>query len=292
MPRLMYDSVNPFAIPDHAQMVLVYVDGIYKWSQAGRDRFKHAQQVTCSAIGAVTAQVGDVEAGCIWPVENAVPWVQRARRDGYDPTIYINQMNDWGPCRRAFQRAGVPEPHWLVANYDGVPEIPDGSIGKQYAHPSTPLGNPLDKPWHTTGHWDESWVADYWPGVDEHPPGGGATTEELNVGTHLLRGRDTGRIYVVTITSVTRSKWWVPNVEVADVVAGLMGTTARDVDDWRLDYIADEPGAQVPDVDEAAITGPLIAAVLGALKDVPADGLTFEETVGAVREALRRGTGA
>jgi hypothetical protein len=172
MPRILYDSVNPFAIPEHAQMVLVYVDGIYRWSQAGRDRFKYAQQITCSAIGAVTAQVGDVEKGCIWPVENAVPWVLRARADGYDPTVYVNEMNDWGPCREAFRRAGVPEPHWWVANYNGIRAIPAGSVGRQYAHPSTPPGNPQG-PWHTAGHWDESWVADYWPGVDNGGPGGG-----------------------------------------------------------------------------------------------------------------------
>lgn len=73
MPRLRYDSVNPFAIPEHAQMVLGYVDGIFKRSQAGRDRFRHAEQVTCSAIGAVSAHVGDVEEGRTWLPANAVP---------------------------------------------------------------------------------------------------------------------------------------------------------------------------------------------------------------------------
>jgi hypothetical protein len=181
MARIMYDSVNPFAIPEHAQMVLVYVDGIYKWSQAGRDRFKYAQQITCSAIGAVTAQVGDVEKGCIWPVENAVGWVLRARADGYDPTVYVNERNDWGPCRDAFRRAGVPEPHWWVANYNGIRDIPAGSVGRQYAHPSTPPGNPQG-PWHTAGHWDESWIADYWPGVDDNGgPGGGGGGSTMTV---------------------------------------------------------------------------------------------------------------
>lgn len=166
MPRIMYDSTNPFDIPEHAQMVLVYMDGKYAWSQAGKDRFKYAVQVTCSAIGAVVAQIGDVELGCIWPVENAVPYVRRQRAAGLVGCIYINQANDWGPCREAFRGAGEPEPLWLVANYDGNPFIPAGAIGKQYAHPSKPLGNPLNKPWHTAGHWDESIVADYWPGVD------------------------------------------------------------------------------------------------------------------------------
>lgn len=186
MPRIMYDSVDPFAIPEHAQMVLVYVDGIYRWSQAGRDRFRHAQQVTCSAVGAVTAQVGDVELGCIWPVSRAPGWVQRSRADGYDPTIYINEMNDWGPCRAAFREAGIREPHWLVANYNGVRAIPAGSVGRQYAHPSTPPGNPQG-PWHTAGHWDESWIADYWPGVDDNGgPGGGGGEGTMTIQTVRL----------------------------------------------------------------------------------------------------------
>lgn len=302
MPRLMYDSVNPFAIPEHAQMVLVYVDGIYRWSQEGRDRFRHAEQVTCSAVGAVSAQVGDVEFGCIWPVERAVPWVLRARRDGYDPTVYVNETYDWGPCREAFRRAGVPEPHWLVANYNGVRAIPAGTIGRQYAHPSEPPGNPAG-PWHTNGHWDESWVADHWPGVDDARPSGGRGAEEeldMGAGTFLVRGKGTGRIFLVTLTTTTRSKWYIPNQEISTVVSGLMGreengefkpATAVNVEDWWLDYIADEPGAPVPDVDESEITGPLIVAVLAALKEVPTDGLDFEGTVSAVREALRRGPG-
>ena len=177
MPRIMFDSVNPFAIPADAKMVLVYVDGIYKWSQAGRDRFRHAKQVTCSAIGAVTAQVGDVEKDCIWPPHKAPGWVLRARADGYDPTVYVNEMNDWGPVREAFRVAGVREPHYWVANYNGVRAIPAGSVGRQYAHPSTPPGNPQG-PWHTAGHWDESWIADYWPGVDNGGPGGGGGNED------------------------------------------------------------------------------------------------------------------
>jgi len=185
----MFDSVNPFAIPQSAQMVLVYVDGIYKWTQSGRDRFKHALQVTCSAIGAVSAHVGDVEPGCIWPVENAVSWVLRARADGYDPTVYVNEGNHWGACRDAFRRAGVPEPHWLVANYNGRAVIPGGSVGRQYAHPSDPPGHPQG-PWHTAGHWDESIVADYWPGVDTHAPGGGET-EKVEEMIMLAKGDGT-----------------------------------------------------------------------------------------------------
>jgi hypothetical protein len=297
MPRLMYDSTDPLAIPTHAQMVLVYVDGKYQWSQAGRDRFKHAKQVTCSAIGAVSAQVGDVEFGCIWPPANAVPWVQRARRDGYDPTVYVNEMNDWGPVREAFRAAGEPEPHWWVANYNGVREIPAGSIGRQYAHPSDPPGNPTG-PWHTNGHWDESWVADYWPGVDDVSLSGDGGAKELEMsGVFLRRGADTGRCFIVEISTQVRAKWHIPNTEILEVISTLTKLKAEDVPDWTLDYIGNSDGPPpIPvDVDEdalaAAVSEGVIPAVVRALQDLPTEGLSVEETVEAVREAMRTGAG-
>ncbi|ROP36297.1 hypothetical protein [Saccharothrix texasensis] len=163
--RVMYDSVNASAIPANAAMVAGYVDGRYAWSQKDWDRFPNAVRVTISAVGAAVAMVGDVERGCIWPVANAVPWVLRARAAGYDPTIYVNELNDWRPCREAFRAAGVPEPHWWVANYDGRQTIPAGAVAKQYAHPHDGDGV-ADRPWETGGHYDLSVVADYWPGVD------------------------------------------------------------------------------------------------------------------------------
>lgn len=173
MTRTMYDSTNPSDIPRDAQMVAYYVDGIYAWPRAWIDLFPNSVMVSISAIGAKTAQVGDVEDGCIWPPANAVGWVLRARADGYDPTIYVNERNDWAPTRDAFDARGVAHPHWWVANYDGRQTIPDGAVAKQYAHPPM-LGK----------HYDLSTVADYWPGVD-NPKGGDAMSwnEDLTLTT-------------------------------------------------------------------------------------------------------------
>jgi hypothetical protein len=164
MTRTMYDSTNPDDIPADAEMVAYYVDGLYCWPQEWIDRFPNAVKVTISAIGKRTAQVGDVEKGCIWPPANAVDWVLRARADGFDPTIYVNERNDWAPTRAAFDARGVAHPHWWVANYNGVfdeerggwvASVPAGAVAKQYAHPPM-IGK----------HYDLSVVADYWPGVD------------------------------------------------------------------------------------------------------------------------------
>lgn len=174
MSRTMYDSTSPWDIPRDAEMVAYYVDGKFAWPQSWLDMFPNAVKVSISAVGTRTAQVGDVEVGCIWPPANAVPWVLRARGDGFDPTIYVNERNDWGPVRQAFQAAGVPEPHYWVANYDGVAAIPPGAVAKQYAHPSDGDGI-ADRPWETGAHYDKSVVADYWPGVDARSPGGGGS---------------------------------------------------------------------------------------------------------------------
>lgn len=172
MPRLMYDSTSPWDIPRDAKMVAYYVDGRYAWPREWLDLFPQAIKVSISAIGARTAQVGDVEVGCIWPPANAVPWVRRARADGYDPTIYVNELNDWLPVRQAFWAAGEPEPHYWVARYNGVREIPPGAVARQFAHPHDGDGV-ANNPWETGAHYDLSIVADYWPGVDGGAPGGG-----------------------------------------------------------------------------------------------------------------------
>lgn len=180
MTRIMYDSTTPWAIPRDAEMVAYYVDGRYAWPQSWLDLFPRAVKVSISAIGARTAQVGDVEVGCIWPPANAVPWVRRARADGYDPTIYVNELNDWIHVRRAFWAAGEAEPYYWVARYNGVREIPPGAVARQFAHPHDGDGI-ADRPWETGAHYDLSIAVDYWPGVDARPPGGGGGAPEQKV---------------------------------------------------------------------------------------------------------------
>jgi hypothetical protein len=158
--RTLYDSTNPWAIPADAQMVAGYVDGKYAWPAEAWARFPNAVKVTLSAIGVAVAHAVDVEDGCVWPPENAVPWVLRARAAGYDPTVYCNRQNDLGPIRDAFDRAEVAQPHYWVAEYDGVREIPPGTVGKQHTAPEAPVHAPAP------GHYDISSMLDFWPGID------------------------------------------------------------------------------------------------------------------------------
>ncbi len=178
MTRTMYDSVNPYAIPRDAEMILWYNDGIWAWTAAERAMFPRATMVSCSAVGARQAQVYDVEPGCIWPIENVGPLVKRDWDQGLLPTVYLNRRNHWQAARDYFRRTYGREPQWLVAEYDGDQSIPDGAIGKQYAHPADPPGSTPSGPWELPFHADVSAVRDYWPGVDNHAPGGGETEVE------------------------------------------------------------------------------------------------------------------
>lgn len=178
MTRLMYDSTTPWDIPRDAKLIAYYVDGLYAWPSHWFGMFPDAEFVSISAIGVRTAQVGDVEVGCIWPPAKAVPWTLRARADGFDPTIYVNELNDWLPVRQAFWAAGVAEPHYWVARYNGVREIPPGAVGRQFAHPHDGDGI-ADRPWETGGHYDLSVMVDNWPpGTPNAPGGGGSNSDE------------------------------------------------------------------------------------------------------------------
>lgn len=155
--RTMYDSTTAADIPADAQMVAGYVDGRYAWSSADWARFPNAVRVRIVvSAGSNDGQVLDVEQGDATPDELPA-WLTMRRAAGVDPSAYVNRSN-WQASRDACARAGVAEPHWWLAAYDGVAEIPAGTVAKQYA----------DEAMTTSphGHFDLSAVADFWPGVD------------------------------------------------------------------------------------------------------------------------------
>lgn len=154
MPRTMYDSVNINKIPADAEMVAGYIGGQWATFNALSARFPHAVKVSIAVAARYDAQVLDVEKGDAEPIE-APPWVIRQRKRGQDPTVYCT-FSAWPTVRSAFRQASVPEPHWWIAKYDNVAELPAGAVAKQY-------GGDM------AGGYDLSIVADYWPGVDPAP---------------------------------------------------------------------------------------------------------------------------
>jgi hypothetical protein len=153
--RTMYDAVTAANIPADAGMVAGYIDKIKlePWSAADWERFPRATKVTIvKKAGTNAGHVLDVEPGDATPAE-APGWVRMRRAAGADPTIYCN-LSTWPSVRAAFSDAGVAQPHYWIARYDGDPAIPDGAVAKQY------LGN-------VAPGYDVSSVLDYWPGVDD-----------------------------------------------------------------------------------------------------------------------------
>lgn len=165
MTRTMYDGINLDSplIPTTAQLVAGYVDGRYAWSAADWARFPNSVHVPI-AVWSTTNNgvVLDVEQGNASPAES-VNWVLDRRATGVDPSIYCS-LNLWPTVRAAFQARSVAEPHYWIADYDGVQQIPAGAIAKQYQN---------------THSWDLSIVADYWPGVDPNPTPGDPRVRQL-----------------------------------------------------------------------------------------------------------------
>lgn len=165
--RIMYDSVNPDAIPGGAELVAGYVDGIFgpdhvRFNQPGWDimqwlRFTTARHVGIAVNPSTNAGiVGDCETGDMTPA-TLVNWVVMRRAAGVEPTGYVSDSR-WSEAKQAFDAARVRQPLWWVAHYDNVAEVPEGAVAKQYAN-SNLTGN----------NYDVSIVVDHWPGVDDVP---------------------------------------------------------------------------------------------------------------------------
>lgn len=154
--RTMYDSITPANIPAGAVLVAGYADGFYANLSGLAARFPGATVVSIAVHPSTRAQVLDVESGDATPAQ-AVQWCTQTMADTPNRllTVYCN-TSVWPQARAAFQAAGVAEPNYWVAAYDGDPTIPAGAVAKQW------LGDYQG--------YDQSSVADYWPGVDPTPP--------------------------------------------------------------------------------------------------------------------------
>ena len=152
--RTMYDAVTAANIPAGGQLVAGYIDKIKlePWSPADWARFPNAVKVTIVKKASTNdGHVLDVEPGDATPAE-APGWVRMRRAAGADPTIYVNSST-WPTVQSAFSSAGVDQPHYWIAHFDGDPTIPDGAVAKQYRGDVSP-------------GYDVSSVVDFWPGVD------------------------------------------------------------------------------------------------------------------------------
>ena len=164
MTRTMYDSITAADIPAGAAMVAGYIDLSSRWSAADWARFPNATKVRITRSASTNdGHVLDVERFLATP-DQAPGWVQMRRAAGADPSVYCGAAA-LSTVQAAFAAAGVAQPHYWVAHYDNAPQVPSGCVAKQYINDPT-----------SGGHYDLSAVADYWPGVDPAPGGGGSPT--------------------------------------------------------------------------------------------------------------------
>jgi hypothetical protein len=153
--RIMFDGIVPGEVPAGAQLYAAYLDGDWADYNAMVARYPHAVHVSIAvSAGYNGGQVLDVENGDATPAES-VTWVVRRRAGGVDPTVYCS-MSNWPTVQSAFRSKGVAQPHYWIADYSlgNNPALPAGAIALQYVD---------------HGGYDESVVADYWPGVDPAP---------------------------------------------------------------------------------------------------------------------------
>ncbi len=129
--EIMYDGVNPENIPATAGVVAGYVDGPYQWHTDGWDRFPRASHVgICINPAHDTGEVLDVEPGDSTP-EHAVNWVKVRREHGVEPAIYCSK-SAWEFVRHAFYEAGIAQPVYWIAEWNGSPALEPGESAHQY----------------------------------------------------------------------------------------------------------------------------------------------------------------
>jgi len=179
----MADSVTAANLPAGFDLYAGYVDGRYaNYNQiAAMYPGKTVGIAVFSTTNAGT--VGDCENGDMTP-QTSVNWVVMRRKAGITPTIYCS-ASAWPTVQRSFQTWGVAQPQYWIAAYPGPgPVLYPGAIAHQ---------------WIDRGPYDESVVADYWPGVDPAP----SPPEEEEMPLYATDSAGTGFIIATDLSSKT-----------------------------------------------------------------------------------------
>jgi hypothetical protein len=133
-PTHFYDSASPHNIPSGVYAA-VCINGRFAWQEHDIQRMaKVFRYIAVEHDGkasieewAQEARGVDIEPGCVWPPERAVPFlVERHKRNG-DATAYCDRST-----LPTIQRLmhGIPVLYW-VATLDGTQNVP-GSWAVQY----------------------------------------------------------------------------------------------------------------------------------------------------------------
>lgn len=157
MTRVMYDGISPLRLPPGADLYAGYGDGRWPDATAIAARFPGIRVVRITTDPADNqGDVLDVERGDATPGD--VPaWLTRRRAAGAWPSVYVAQST-YATVAGLVARYGLAVPPWWVAGYVATqPILPAAWVAWQ---------------WHSTPGYDQSVVADYWPGIDPAPSEG------------------------------------------------------------------------------------------------------------------------
>jgi hypothetical protein len=232
--RTMYDGVNPATLPPNGDIYAGYVDGKFANLPEMKAAFPGKLYVGI-AVSASTnnGRILDVENGDATPAQ--VPqWLAMRRAAGVVPCVYTS-LAQWTACKVAVSNAGMLPPLWWIADWKGTsPHTIPGAVAVQ---------------WESTPGYDQSVVADYWPGLDPAPapptpPTPNPTTIQLPTGA---------TVHPIGITVETsNSQGWaalpVPAAKVFNaIVADENPDTVNRYDNVPVAYsIASEAGPHSP----------------------------------------------
>jgi hypothetical protein len=159
----MYDSTNVAAIPPTANLILVYVDGLYQTEDAARARFPTAELITTTTtfVGQPGARIYDCERGD-GNATQAAAWAERELFSKRRPTIYCSRIGSpgygWQWVKEALQAANIPllDVDFGIADYTNTPHLVPGSAFTQYVNPP-----------RSGGDYDISLTNGVWPNAPD-----------------------------------------------------------------------------------------------------------------------------
>lgn len=156
MTRRMADSITPADLPDGFDLYGGYDDGRYNDIAAIKARFPGKTVIAFTVFAHDNyGDCLDIEKGDA-TVEQAPAWTTRRRLAGHGGPLNYCAWSTLPALKAQYAAQKVTEPGYIVAGYpapDGD-AIPPGCVGHQ---------------WIDHGHYDESIIVNYLPGIDPNP---------------------------------------------------------------------------------------------------------------------------
>ena len=131
MPAIMFDSVNPSAIPKDATMLAGYTGGEWPTYHPFVQAFPKATVISVAVQSLSDAEVLDVEYGDATPAD--VPgWLFRQRARGKNPVVYCS-VATWPAVVAACEAKNIKSPLWWSADWTNHAHLTPGAIATQWA---------------------------------------------------------------------------------------------------------------------------------------------------------------